>query len=73
MGGPGGRLTGSATAGFPRAGGGNRMVCVKIPIRPYKIGVRRPFHVALTYQLGSRPKPGAPAARDVIQPFSFTR
>ncbi|MDX6645172.1 MAG: hypothetical protein QOK40_899 [Miltoncostaeaceae bacterium] len=73
LGGPRGRLSGSATAGFPRAGGGNQMVCVKIPIRPYKIDTRKPFTVGLTYQLGSRPKPGAPQARNVIKPFSFTR
>jgi len=72
MGGPGGRLTGTATAGFPRAGGGQKLVCVKIPVRPFKVRTLKPFHVALTYQSGSRPKPSAAWARNVIQPFSFT-
>jgi hypothetical protein len=69
--GPNFDLSGSATALFPRAGGGNRVVCVRIPARPSAVNPRATFRLGLSYQLGSNPR--ARRSRDVVQPFAFTR
>jgi hypothetical protein len=69
--GPNFDLSGAATAVFPRAGGGNRVVCVKIPARPSAVNPRQSFRIGLSYKLGTSPR--ARRSRDVIQPFAFIR